>query len=71
MGQTSAGVTWPVWTRAGAWDDCCDELCKHKKRSKHLWARLWLVYYKCDVDHRLREWPCHTTQVTLHNQRGS
>ena len=20
MGQTSAGVTWPVWTRAGAWD---------------------------------------------------
>ena len=31
MGQISAGVTWPVWTRAGSWDDCWDKPCKHKK----------------------------------------
>ena len=55
MGQTSAGVTWPVWTCAGAWDDCCDESCKHKKCNRHLWARLWPAYYKCDIDQRLRE----------------
>ena len=30
MGETTAGVTWPVRTLAGAWDDCCDEPCKHK-----------------------------------------
>ena len=55
MGQTSAGVTWPVWTGAGAWEDCCDEPCKRKKCNRHLWARLWPAYYKCDADHRIRE----------------
>ena len=49
MGQTSAGVTWPVRTHAGAWDDCCNEPCKHKKCNRHLWARLCSASYKCDV----------------------
>ena len=35
MGQTSTGVTWPVRTCAGAWDDCCDEPYKHKKCNRH------------------------------------
>ena len=55
MGQTNTGVTWPVRTHAGAWDDCCDEPCMHKKCNRHLWARLWPAYYMCDLDHRHRE----------------
>ena len=36
MGQTSAGVAWPVRTHAGTRDDCYDEPFKHKKCNRHL-----------------------------------
>ena len=38
MSQYSAGVTWPVRTHAGAWDDCYDEPCKYKECNRHLWT---------------------------------
>ena len=41
MGQTSAGLTLPVRTHAGAWDDCYDEPCQHKECNRHLWTRLY------------------------------
>ena len=53
MGQTSAKLTWPVRTQAGAWDDCYDEPCKHKECNRHLWTRLY--GFKCAVDHGHKE----------------
>ena len=41
MGQTSAKLTLPARTHAGAWDDCYDEPCKHKECNRHLWIRLY------------------------------
>ena len=41
MGQTSAKLTWPVRTHAGAWDDFYDESCKHKECNRHLWIRVY------------------------------
>ena len=35
MGQTSAGVAWPVRTHSGAWDDRYDEPCKGNECCKH------------------------------------
>ena len=37
MGQTSAGVTWPVRTHAGAWDDCCNEPCNTRNVTDIYW----------------------------------
>ena len=59
MGQTSAKLTWPARTHAGARDDCYDERCKHKECNRHLWIRLaiWPTYFKCaiDLDHGHKE----------------
>ena len=62
MCRTSAGLTWPVRTHAGAWNDCYDKPCKHKEFNRHLWTRLWPAYYKCDVDQG------HHGMTMRHNQ---
>ena len=67
MGQTSAGLTWPVKTHVGAWDDCYDKPCKLKECNWHLWTRLWPTYHKWCRSRT--SWM--TKQHKLHNQRGS
>ena len=41
MGHTSAKLTWPVRTHAGAEDNWYDEPCKHKEFNMRLWTMLY------------------------------